>query len=91
MKISVSVLGCVQPLAIKAQSAAMSKLDDGNYAEKLTAILQQNDIKSVTVVRMEVSCCSGIESTAKTALKSCGKMIPWQVVTISTDGKILES
>ncbi len=66
------------------------KLDEGDYAEKLTAILQANDIKSVTVLRMEVPCCAGIANAAKTALQSSGKMIPWQVVTISTDGAILE-
>ena len=66
------------------------KLDEGSYTEKLTAILSQNDIKSVTVVRMEVPCCGGIENSVKEALKNCGKMIPWQVVTISTDGRILE-
>jgi len=67
------------------------KLDEGDYAQKLTDILQQNDIKSVTVVRMQVPCCIGIESATKTALQSCGKMIPWQVVTISTDGQIIEN
>jgi len=66
------------------------KLDDGDYSEKLTAILSTNNIKSVTVVRMEVPCCSGIENAAITALKSCGKMIPWQVAIISTDGRLLE-
>lgn len=67
------------------------KLDEGDYSEKLTAILTQNNIKSVTVVRMEVPCCGGIEHAVVTALKNSGKMIPWQVVTISTDGKILEN
>ena len=66
------------------------KLDEGDYAEKLTAILQANDIKSVTVLRMEVPCCGGIASAAMRALQASGKMIPWQVVTISTDGAILE-
>ncbi len=66
------------------------KLDEGDYAEKLTAILRQNNIKSVTVVRMEVPCCGGIENAAKTALTNCGKLIPWQVVTITTNGSILE-
>lgn len=65
------------------------KLDAGDYSEKLTAILAENDIKSVTVVRMEVPCCGGIQNAAITALKNCGKMIPWQVVTISTDGRLL--
>jgi len=67
------------------------KLDDGNYAEKLTEIIKQNQIKSVKVVRMEVPCCGGIEYAAIEALKNSGKMIPWQVVTISCDGKILEA
>ena len=66
------------------------KLDEGDYAEKLTAILQANDIKSVTVLRMEVPCCGGIASATMRALQASGKMIPWQVVTISTDGAILE-
>ena len=65
------------------------KLDDGDYAEKLTAIISNNDIKSVTVVRMEVPCCGGIENAVKRALQSSGKFIPWQVVTISTDGRII--
>ena len=66
------------------------KLDQGDYAEKLTRILSENNIKSVKVVRMEVPCCGGIENAVKRALQASGKFIPWQVVTISTDGKILE-
>ena len=66
------------------------KLDEGDYAEKLTAIIAGNNIKSVTVVRMEVPCCGGIEHAAKRALQASGKFIPWQVVTISTDGKIID-
>ena len=66
------------------------KLDEGDYAEKLTAILSQNDVKSVTVVRMEVPCCGGIEQAVKRALQASGKFIPWQVVTVSTDGRILD-
>lgn len=66
------------------------KLDEGDYAEKLTAIISGNDIKSVTIVRMEVPCCGGIENAAKRAMLSSGKFIPWRVVTISTDGKILD-
>ena len=66
------------------------KLDAVDYTEKLTAILENNDIKSVKVVRMEVPCCGGIEMAVKRALQASGKFIPWQVVTISTDGKILE-
>ena len=66
------------------------KLDEGDYAEKLTAILQANEIKSVTVLRMEVPCCGGLSAAVQRALQASGKMIPWQVVTISTDGEILE-
>ena len=66
------------------------KLDEGDYAEKLTAILTNNDIQSVKVVRMEVPCCGGIEHAVKQALQASGKFIPRQVITISTDGKILE-
>lgn len=66
------------------------KLDEGDYSEKLTTILKMNDIKSVTVVRMEVPCCGGIENAVKNALKASDKMIPWQVVTISTNGEIIE-
>lgn len=67
------------------------KLDEGDYAEKLTQIIAHNNIKSVTIVRMEVPCCGGIENAAKRALQASGKFIPWQVITISTDGKIVES
>ena len=66
------------------------KLDDVDYSEKLTEIIKNNDIKSVTITRMEVPCCGGIEMAAKKALQNSGKFIPWQVVTISTDGRILE-
>lgn len=66
------------------------KLDEGDYAEKLTQIIANNNIKSVTIVRMEVPCCGGIENAAKRALQASGKFIPWRVVTISTDGRILE-
>lgn len=77
MRNKITVIGC-------------PKLDEGDYSEKLTAILKKNNIKSVTVVRMEVPCCGGIENAVITALKNCGKLIQWQVVTISTDGRILE-
>ena len=77
MKKKVTIIGC-------------PKLDDGDYSEKLADIIRKNDIKSVTVVRMEVPCCGGIENAVKEALIKSGKMIPWQVVTISTDGKILD-
>ena len=66
------------------------KLDSVDYTEKLTAIIKNNNIKSVKVVRMEVPCCGGIEQAVKNALMASGKFIPWQVVTVSTDGKILE-
>ena len=66
------------------------KLDEGDYTEKLTAILSNNHIKSITVVRMEVPCCGGIENAVKQALQTSGKFIPWRVITISTDGKILD-
>ena len=72
------------------------KLEDGLIAADAltkksgTAIIKNTDIKSVTVVRMEVPCCGGIENAVKQALMNSGKFIPWQVVTISTDGKILE-
>ena len=67
------------------------KLDSVDYSEKLTEIIAKNDIKSVTVVRMEVPCCGGLEHATKTALQNSGKFIPWQVVTISTDGRILDT
>ena len=65
------------------------KLDAVDYTEKLTAIIKNNQIQSITVVRMEVPCCGGIEYAAKKALQMSGKLIPWQVITISTDGKII--
>lgn len=65
------------------------KLDEGDYAEKLTQIIANNNIKSLTIVRMEVPCCGGIENATKRALQTSGKIIPWQVVAISTDGKIV--
>jgi Pyruvate/2-oxoacid:ferredoxin oxidoreductase delta subunit len=77
MKDRITIIGC-------------PKLDEGDYSEKLTEILRENKIKSVTIVRMEVPCCGGIERAAVNALRDCGKMIPWQVVTISTDGRILK-
>jgi len=60
-----------------------------DYTEKLTSIITDNDIKSVTIVRMEVPCCGGIEHAATQALKNSGKFLPWQVVTISVDGYVL--
>ena len=65
------------------------KLDHVNYAEKLTQIFMGNDIRSVTVARMEVPCCGGMEIAVKNALRGSGKFIPWNVITISADGKIL--
>ena len=77
MKGKITIIGC-------------PKLDDTDYSEKLTEIITNNDIQSVTVVRMEVPCCGGLEHAAITALKNSGKFIPWQVVTISVDGRILD-
>ncbi|MDO4517018.1 MAG: 4Fe-4S binding protein [Bacillota bacterium] len=77
MKGKVTLVGC-------------PKLDSVDYSEKLTRILAENDIQSVTVLRMEVPCCGGLEMAAKQALQASGKFIPWQVVTISIDGTILE-
>lgn len=77
MKGKITIIGC-------------PKLDDVDYSEKLTQIISNNNIQSVTIVRMEVPCCGGLEYAAKTALQNSGKFIPWQVVTISTDGKILD-
>ena len=78
MKNKITLIGC-------------PKLEEGDYSEKLTAIIQNNNIKSVTVVRMEVPCCGGIEHAVVTALKQSGKFIPWQVYTLSTDGKVLDN
>ena len=77
MKGRVTLIGC-------------PKLDMGDYSEKLTEIIRENNIQSVTVVRMEVPCCGGIERAAVTALQNSGKFIPWQVVTVSRDGRILD-
>ena len=77
MRGKITVIGC-------------PKLDAVDYSEKLTAIIRDNDIKSVTIVRMDVPCCGGLQRAAETALKNSGKFIPWQVVTISRDGRILE-
>ncbi len=77
IKNKITVIGC-------------PKLDMVDYTEKLSAIISNNDIKSVTVVRMEVPCCGGIENAAKAAIQASGKFIPWQIVTISTEGSILD-
>ena len=66
------------------------KLDGVDYSEKLTEIIRNNDIKSVTIVRMEVPCCGGLELAAKKALQQSGKFIPWQVVTVTVDGRLVE-
>lgn len=66
------------------------KLDSVDYSEKLSVIFGENDIQSITLTRMEVPCCGGLENAAKRALQASGKFIPWQVVTISTDGRILD-
>ena len=77
MRGKVTIIGC-------------PKLDGVDFTEKLTAIIRDNDIKSVTVVRMEVPCCGGLQRAAENALRASGKFIPWQVVTISRDGRILD-
>lgn len=64
------------------------KLDGVDYAEKLTAIIARNDIQSVTIVRMEVPCCGGLENAARRAIQASGKFLPWQVVTITADGRV---
>lgn len=66
------------------------KLDEGDYTQKLTEIIKSNNIKSLTIVKMEVPCCRGIENAAVNALKASGKFIPWQIYTISLDGRILD-
>lgn len=76
MKGKITLIGC-------------PKLDDTDYSEKLTEIIKGNDIRGVTIARMEVPCCGGLETAAKTALQNSGKFIPWQVITISVDGKLL--
>ena len=65
------------------------KLDDVDYTEKLTAILKNNNIKSLAIIRMEVPCCAGIANAAIAALKASGKMIPWRVITLSVNGEIV--
>ena len=77
MRGKVTIIGC-------------PKLDAVDYSDKLTEIIRNNDIKSVTIVRMEVPCCGGLQRAAENALKASGKFIPWQVVTISRDGNILD-
>lgn len=76
MKNKITLIGC-------------PKLDSVDYSEKLTEIIKYNNIKSVTVTRMEVPCCGGIENAVKKALQDSEKFIPWQIVTISSDGRIL--
>jgi hypothetical protein len=66
------------------------KLDNVDYSEKLEAIIRENDIRDITIVRMEVPCCGGLEYAARQALQRSGKFIPWRVVTIGVDGRIVE-
>ena len=66
------------------------KLDEVDYAEKLTQIIANNNIKSVTVTRMQVPCCGGLENAVKRTLMASGKFIPWRIVTITHDGRILD-
>ncbi len=77
MKNHITLIGC-------------PKLDVGDYTEKLTHIIANNNVKSVKIVRMEVPCCGGLENAAKNAIRASGKFIPWQVITVSTDGKIID-
>ena len=77
MKNHITLIGC-------------PKLDAGDYTDKLTAIIAGNNIKSVKVVRMEVPCCGGLENAVKRALQASGKFIPWQVITVTTDGRIAD-
>ena len=77
-------------MAGKVTLIGCPKLDSVDYSEKLTQIIAQNDIQSVTILRMEVPCCGGLEMAAKKALQQSGKFIPWQVITLSVDGKILD-
>lgn len=76
MKNKITLIGC-------------PKLDEGDYTNKLTEILKSNEVKALTVARMQVPCCGGIENAAKRAIQASGKNIPWQVVTLSTDGRIV--
>ena len=78
MKNRITLIGC-------------PKLDQTDYAEKLTAIIKENDIRSITVTRMEVPCCGGMEYAVKRAIQASGKLLPWNVVTISIDGRILNA
>ena len=77
MKNRVTLIGC-------------PKLDAVDYSEKLTAIIAQNNIKSVTIARMSVPCCGGLEHAVKRAIQASGKFLPWQVVTITPDGQFLD-
>ena len=77
MKGKITLIGC-------------PKLDEVDYSEKLTEIIKQNNIQEVTIIRMEVPCCGGLEMAAKNALQNSGKFIPWRVVTVSINGEILD-
>lgn len=67
------------------------KLDQVDYSDKLAAILRENDIRSLTLARMQVPCCGGLERAVRQALQASGKYIPWRIVTLSTDGRIVDS
>ncbi len=77
MKNKITIIGC-------------PKLDNTDYSEKLTEIISINNIESITIMRMEVPCCSGLVTAVKTAMENSNKIIPWNILTISTDGEILE-
>ncbi len=77
MKDRVTLIGC-------------PKLDDPDYADKLTDILRLNDVRSITLVRMDVPCCGGLTHALTTAMRRSGKLIPWQVVTINARGDIVD-
>ncbi len=78
IKNKITVIGC-------------PKLDDTDYSEKLTEIIKNNNINSITIVKMEVPCCTGILNMAKTAIQNSGKIIPWQIVTVTRDGNLIEN
>lgn len=67
------------------------KLDSVDYAEKLTSIIKNNDIKSIHVLRMQVPCCGGLDYAVKRAINQSGKNLSYSVTIISTDGKILDN
>jgi hypothetical protein len=77
MKGKVTLIGC-------------PKLDDVDYSQKLTEIVKNNEIQEVTILRMEVPCCGGLEMAAKKAIQDSGKFLPWRVVTVAIDGTLLQ-